>query len=53
MVTSLRVATVLIVDNTFYCADAPAKTSGIPTDNDRIDKFVAPKAPPPFFCPSP
>jgi len=41
-----------IAGNTFCCADAPTKTSGIPANKDRGDKFVAqPKSPPPFFLP--
>jgi hypothetical protein len=46
-----RVATAFIVGNTFYCADAPAKTGA---KNDRVDKFVAePNTPAPFFCVGP
>ena len=52
-----RVAAILFIGNLFWCADAPAKTSGNPPStakNDRVDKFVAqPKTPAPFFCPAP
>jgi hypothetical protein len=52
-----RVAVVLLVGNTVYCADAPAKSSGNPpstASNDHVDKFVAqPRIPAPPFCVAP
>jgi len=52
-----RVAVVLLVGNTVYCADAPAKSSGNPpstASNDHVDKFVAqPQTPAPPFCVAP
>jgi hypothetical protein len=48
---------VLLVGNTVYCADAPAKSSGNPpstASNDHVDKFVAqPQTPAPPFCVAP
>jgi YVTN family beta-propeller protein len=49
-----RVAAAFVVGNTYYCSDAPAKTSGNPGSNDKQDKFVAqPNTPAPFFCVAP
>jgi hypothetical protein len=51
-----RVAAALFIGNIFWCADAPAKTSGSSgtANNDRIDKFVAqPNTPAPPFCVGP
>jgi CheY-like chemotaxis protein len=52
-----RVAALLFVGGTLYCADAPAKATGEPpstASNDRVDKFVAqPNTPAPPFCIAP
>src|SRR5262245_2122308 len=50
-----RVAVRLLLGDTEWCADVPAKTSGTPPStlrNDDVDKFVGEKnAPPPPACP--
>jgi hypothetical protein len=47
-----RVAAALIIGNSFWCSDAPAKLP--PSANDHVDKFVAePNSPAPPFCISP
>jgi hypothetical protein len=46
-----------IIGNTFYCSDAPARTSGSPpssASSDHVDKSIGAKdSPPPPFCLNP
>ena len=49
-----RVAMVLLMNNTVWCSDAPAKSSPSIAANDHVDKFVAePSSPAPPFCVGP